>query len=58
MNYYTIDEIKAKLLLGLDLVQFLDVLGVSFAEVLDKFEDEIEENYEALVDALGEPPYL
>ena len=57
MQYYTIEELKAKVLAGLDLLQFLDVLDVSFAEIIEKFEEEIEENYEKLVDALGEAPY-
>ena len=57
MQYYTIEELKAKILAGLDVLQFLDALGVSFAELIDKFEEEIEENYEDLVDCLGETPY-
>lgn len=58
MNYYSLEELKAKLLHGLDVIDFLDAAGISFAEVLDRFEDTIEEKYEELVDALGEKPFL
>ena len=58
MMYYTIEELKEKVLLGLDIIQFLDALGISFAEVIDKFEDEIVENYETVVEALGEKPFF
>ena len=57
-HYYNLDELKAKIVAGLDLYQFLDVLEISFSELVDKFEDELEENYEEFVDALGEEPYV
>ena len=57
MNYYNLEELKQKILLGLDLMQFLDILGVSYAEILEKFDEEITDNYETLVEALGEPPF-
>lgn len=58
MQYYTIEELKAKIVAGLDVYQLLDILGVSFVELVDKFDTELEEHYEALVKELGEEPYL
>ena len=58
MNYYTLEEFKAKLLAGLDIIEFLDAADISLAEVINRFEDVIEEKYEELVDALGEKPFL
>jgi len=58
MQYYTIEELKAKIVAGLDLIQLLDVLDITFVEMVDRLEDIIEERYEDLVAALGEEPYL
>lgn len=58
MQYYTIEELKAKIMVGLDVLQLLDILDISFPELLDKFEEELQDNYEALVASLGEAPYL
>ncbi len=58
MMYYTIEELKAKIVAALDPMQLLDILGISFAELVDKFEDELEDSYEDIILALGEEPFL
>jgi len=58
MNYYNLEELKARIIAGLDVYQFLDILGVSFPELVERFEDVLEDNYEELIVCLGEPPLL
>lgn len=46
-----IEEIKTLIIHKLDVTEFLDLLGLELADILDKFEDEIEENYTSLIKA-------
>ena len=58
MMYYTLEELKAKIVAGMDAYQLLDILDISFFELVEKFSDEIEDAYEEIVSALGEEPFL
>lgn len=43
-----IEELKLLIVHNLDVYEFLDVLGVSYAELVDILEDHIEEEYTRL----------
>lgn len=45
------DELQDLIAAKLDVVEFLDILGLELGDILDKFEDEIEEYREELVAA-------
>lgn len=45
------DELHDLIAAKLDVVEFLDILGLELGDILDKFEDEIEEYREELVAA-------
>jgi hypothetical protein len=45
------DELKELIAVKLDVVEFLDLLGLELADIVDKFEDEIDENKEELLRA-------
>jgi len=49
--YADIDELKLLIVHNLDVYEFLDILGVSFAELVDRYEEECEEQYEELARA-------
>jgi hypothetical protein len=42
----TLDELKARIVSAMDITDFLDMLGLDFVDVIDKFDDEIQENSE------------
>ncbi len=46
-----LDELKLLIVHNLDVYEFLDILGVSFAELVDILEEQIEEEYTRLHDA-------
>lgn len=46
-------ELKDLIVHNLDITEFFDVLGIELAECIDKFTDEIEENFERLVKAVA-----
>jgi len=46
------EELKELIAVKLDVVEFLDILGLELVDIVDKFEDEIEEAKEELVAAL------
>lgn len=58
MMYYTLEELKAKIVASMDAYQLLDILDISFFELVEKFSDEIEDAYEELVEEMGEEPFL
>jgi hypothetical protein len=43
-----VEGLKARIISALDVVEFLDILGYELADILDKFEEELEENYPQL----------
>lgn len=45
------DELQDLIAAKLDVVEFLDILGLELGDILDKFENEIEEYREELVAA-------
>lgn len=51
MLYDDLEELKLLIVHNLDVLDFLDILGVSYAELVDILEDQIEEEYEELVRA-------
>lgn len=50
-KYDDLEELKQLIVHTLDETEFLDLLGISFSELVERFEDEIEENYPKLVAA-------
>lgn len=46
------EELKELIAVKLDVVEFLDILGLELVDIVDKFEDEIEEAKEELMAAL------
>lgn len=38
-----VDELKDLIVAKLDVIEFLDILGYDLADIVDKFEEEIEE---------------
>ena len=46
------DELKDLIIHNLDIMEFFDLLGVELADIIDKFEEEIEENQDALLKAV------
>jgi NTP pyrophosphatase (non-canonical NTP hydrolase) len=46
-----IEELKTLIVHKLDVVEFLDILGLELVDILDKFEDEIEKDHAQLVRA-------
>ncbi len=47
-----VEELKDLIIYNLDVVNFLDIIGVSIEDLVNKFEDEIQENFDALVVAV------
>lgn len=47
-----LDELKDLIIHNLDVMEFLDILGVELADIIDKFEEEIEEHKEILLEAV------
>jgi hypothetical protein len=43
-----IQELKARIVAGLDVVDFLDLIGFTLADLVEVLEEEIEENYTQL----------
>lgn len=50
-HYDDIEDLKVLITHNLDVLDFLDILDVSFPELVDILEDEIEEKYEELIRA-------
>jgi len=46
-----LDELKLLIIHNLDVLEFLDIVGVSFAELVDILEEQCEENNEELLRA-------
>lgn len=44
-----IEELKTLITHNLDVLEFLDILGISFAELVNILEDQIEEHHEELL---------
>ena len=51
MQHDDLEELKLLIVHNLDVLDFLDIVGVSYAELVDILEDQIEENYEELARA-------
>ena len=47
-------DVKELILAKMDPLDFLDVLDISFQELVDKFTEEISDNWEDVIDALNE----
>lgn len=43
-----VDELKDLIVANLDVIEFLDIFGYDLADIIDKFEDEIEEYQQEL----------
>jgi hypothetical protein len=48
-----IEELKALIVHNLDVLEFLDILGIDMAELVEHFEEEIEEHQNALRKAVS-----
>lgn len=48
----SVDELKSLIVYNLDVVNFLDIIGISMEDLVDIFEDEIRENFDALACAV------
>ena len=48
MIHEDIDELKLLITHNLDVYDFLDILDISLAELVDILEEQVEENYEQL----------
>jgi len=48
-----LQELKDLIVHNLDVSEFFDILGIELTECIDKFDDEIEENFESLVKAVA-----
>lgn len=47
----TLEELKDLIIHNLDIAEFLDILGLTLSDIIDKFDDEIEESFDDLVKA-------
>lgn len=48
-----LQELKDLIVHNLDVSEFFDILGIELTECIDKFDEEIEENFESLVKAVA-----
>ncbi len=46
-SFEDIDELKALIVAKLDVMEFLDILGMDVSDLVEILEEEIEENYSA-----------
>jgi hypothetical protein len=46
-------ELKDLIVHNLDITEFFDILGIELAECIDKFDEEIDENFASLVKAVA-----
>lgn len=51
MIHDDLEELKLLIVHNLDVYDFLDILGVSYAELVDILEEQIEDQYEELIRA-------
>lgn len=47
-----VDELKQLIIYNLDVVNFLDIIGIAIEDLVEIFEDEIQQNFEALSSAV------
>jgi len=47
-------DVKELIVAKMDPLEFLDSLDISFQELVDKFTDEIQDNWEDVIDSLNE----
>lgn len=45
-------ELKEQIVVQLDVLEFLDILGLELPDIIDKFDEEIEESKSQLISAL------
>ncbi|CAB4132860.1 hypothetical protein UFOVP249_52 [uncultured Caudovirales phage] len=50
----SMNDVKELLLAKLDPLEFLDLLDIDFETLIDRFKDEIGDNWEDVIDALNE----
>lgn len=46
-------ELKELIVHNLDVLEFLDLLGLELADIIDKFDEEIEDNHSVLLNAVS-----
>jgi len=46
-----VDELKDLIVAKLDVTEFLDILGYELSDIIDKFEEELENNQQELISA-------
>jgi len=47
-----VEELKDLIIYNLDVVNFLDIIGIGIEDLVERFEDEIQENFDALIVAV------
>ena len=52
MIFANMEELKQLIIHNLDVTTFLDILGLDIADVVERFEEEIEESFDALTKAV------
>ena len=52
MGLTKMEELKALIIHNLDVEELLDILGMDLADLVEKLEDEIEENFDDLMKAV------
>jgi hypothetical protein len=45
----SVETLKQLIIHNLDVTEFMDLLGMELADIIDRFDDEIEENFELLL---------
>jgi len=48
-----LQELKDLIVHNLDITEFFDIIGIELAECIDKFDEEIEENFSRFVKAVA-----
>jgi len=54
MLMLSMTDVKELIVAKMDPLEFLDSLDISFQELVDKFTDEIQDNWEDVIDSLNE----
>lgn len=54
MLMLSMTDVKELIVAKMDPLEFLDALDISFQELVDKFTEEIQDNWEDVIDSLNE----
>lgn len=48
----SVEELKQLIICNLDVVNFLDIIGIGIEDLVESFEEQITENFDALIAAV------